>query len=35
MICGDDEKKEDNKTAEEKKKIGDGAGEGTAEGSEE
>lgn len=35
MLCGDDERKEDNKTEEEKKKIGEGAGEGTTDSSEE
>ncbi len=35
MTCGDDERREDPKTEEEKKKIGEGAGEGTTEGGEE
>ena len=35
MFCEDDEQKKDDKTAEEKKKIGDGAGEGTTESSDE
>jgi len=33
-MCGDDEKREDEIT-EEEKKIGEGAGEGTTEGTEE
>ena len=35
MVFGDDERQEDSKTEEEKKKIGEGAGEGTTEGGEE